>query len=166
MLSLIVGRNQNISWDNTKAFLSPSKIFCPFWVSVVWMMSTGPHAVLQKVCQKVGNRHFILWKLWQNSPFRPMFPLRKISNWIYWFFSPSLSFLCVLPLTTGPWRQCSSSAARCCRSPAAASSGRRWAEPSNTGTRLHQCSGPLTRTGRAKGRGYSALDEKISRWTG
>lgn len=53
-------------------------------------------------------------------------------------------------LTSGPWPPCSSSAEKCCRSPAAVSSGRHWVGLSNTGTRLHQCSGPLTCTGRAK----------------
>ncbi len=131
-------------------------------------MSTGPHAVLQKVCPKV-NFPLYTMKTVTEKPFRPMFQLRNISNWIYraFFHTPPLSvslflsFLslsprvcilqrCVLPLTTGPWRRCSSSAVRCCRSPAVVSSGRRWAELSNTGTRLHQCSGPLTRTPKRK----------------
>lgn len=53
-------------------------------------------------------------------------------------------------LTSGPCRRCSSSAERCCRSPAAVSSGHHWEALSDAGTRLRHCSGLLKCQGQCK----------------
>lgn len=71
---------------------------------------------------------------------------RKFCNWTV--FCHFLLSHHLLPLTI--WPPCSSSAARCCRSPVAVSSGHRLTEPSDTGTRLYHCSGPLRRKRREK----------------
>lgn len=125
---------------------------CQIFSSIVWThVHWSSVSVPQSVSESLKSLHTVT-----EQPFRPVLQLRKISNWIH---PPPPRTMCCL-LTIGPWRRCSSSAVRCCRSPAAVSSGRRWAEPSNTGTRLCRCSGPLIHTRRAKEKmNHSVINE-------